>query len=318
MTLPKKSFLWFVFYPLSLTRRKILCIQRKIFHNYNKTHSKQTSDKRFYSIFGRHINYDNPVDVNEKIHWLKFYSDTSEWPRLADKYRVREYVASKGLGHILNELYAIYETADAIDISKLPDSFVMKVNNGSGDALIVKDKALYTNKKIRKYFRKFKEYGVISGEWHYLQIKPCIIAEKLLAEENQTSDFLTDYKFYCFNGEPLYVLVCYGRTKTSVILDDYTIDWKRLPEVSVQTSRHLKGSRTIERPKSYNKMIDICKKLGEGLPFVRIDFYEINASPVFSEMTLTPAAGFIKHYTQDFLNELGSHIQLPPKLSGTK
>ena len=45
---------------------------------------------RFKKKFGRKINWTNPRDLNEKIQWLKFYSDTSDWTRLADKYRVRE------------------------------------------------------------------------------------------------------------------------------------------------------------------------------------------------------------------------------------
>ncbi len=47
------------------------------------------------------------MDLNEKINWLAFNTDTSNWTRLADKYLVREYVKSKGLEHILTKLYGI-------------------------------------------------------------------------------------------------------------------------------------------------------------------------------------------------------------------
>jgi hypothetical protein len=64
----------------------------------------------------------------------------------------------------------------------------MKMNNGCGDRLIVKDKSQYTNSQIWKHFKSNKEYGVMFGEYHYQHIKPLIIAEKLLIDNNSTSD----------------------------------------------------------------------------------------------------------------------------------
>lgn len=76
------------------------------------------------------INYENPKSINEKIHWLKFYSDTTLWSLLSDKIKVREFIVEKGFSIILNEIYAVYEQIDDIDISTLPFSFAMKTNNG--------------------------------------------------------------------------------------------------------------------------------------------------------------------------------------------
>jgi hypothetical protein len=66
---------------------------------------KWITDKIYHDVFGTYVNYENPKTLNEKIHWLKFYSDTSKWQILADKYRVREYVANKGFGSILMESF---------------------------------------------------------------------------------------------------------------------------------------------------------------------------------------------------------------------
>lgn len=71
------------------------------------------------------------------------YSDTSRWSQLADKYRVREYVEQCGLGWMLNELYGVWESAEEIDFSgrgNLPDTFVLKTNNGYGQVIIVNDR----------------------------------------------------------------------------------------------------------------------------------------------------------------------------------
>ena len=275
---------------------------------------RETTDKLYYKIFRTHINYENPISLNEKIHRLKFYSDTSKWPMLADKYRVREYVTNKGFGSLLNELYAVYDSADAIDISNLPDSFVMKMNNGSGDILIVRDKTKFTNKRIRNYFRnKFKsEYGILLGEYHYRSINPCVIVEKLLVEEN-SSLFLTDYKFFCFSGRVEFVLVCSERNKKEFTVDTYDVQWRHY-DVHVPSEHRKIGNGTVRKPVSFDRMVEMCKKLSEEIPFVRIDLYETDGNPIFGEMTLTPAGGFIRHYSQDFLNRLGGYIELPEKI----
>ena len=61
--------------------------------------------------FGYTVDWKNPRDLNEKIEWLICYGDTSKWPLLADKYRVREYVKQKELGHLLPQLYGVWDDA---------------------------------------------------------------------------------------------------------------------------------------------------------------------------------------------------------------
>ena len=58
--------------------------------------------------FGHRLNWKAPQDYNEKINWLKFYSDTAMWTECADKYKVRSYVESKGLSYILPKLYGVW------------------------------------------------------------------------------------------------------------------------------------------------------------------------------------------------------------------
>ena len=40
---------------------------------------------------GKVANFNTPRDLNEKIQWLMFYTDTSIWSKLADKFAVRQY-----------------------------------------------------------------------------------------------------------------------------------------------------------------------------------------------------------------------------------
>ncbi len=44
---------------------------------------------RYYAVFKRFADLKNPKDLNEKILYLKLFTDTSKWPGLVDKYKVR-------------------------------------------------------------------------------------------------------------------------------------------------------------------------------------------------------------------------------------
>ena len=90
---------------------------------------------------GRPLNLKDPKRYTEKIQCYKLYYRDPVMQQCADKYQVREYVKSKGLGHILNELYAVYESPEEIDLEKLPEKFVLKLSNGSNTNLLCKDKS---------------------------------------------------------------------------------------------------------------------------------------------------------------------------------
>lgn len=62
---------------------------------------KLISSLRYALKFKKWPDFNTPRDLNEKVMWLSFYSDTSLWSKLADKIEVRNYVESKGLKELL-------------------------------------------------------------------------------------------------------------------------------------------------------------------------------------------------------------------------
>ena len=92
---------------------------------------------RFRYVFKRPLDLKNPKDLNEKILWAKLYSDTTAWTRLADKYEVRKYVEGIGLGDTLVKLYAVWYNVEDVDFDSLPDTFIIKANNGDGKGILV-------------------------------------------------------------------------------------------------------------------------------------------------------------------------------------
>lgn len=286
-----------------------LYIWQCIFFVLGYISSKTLAAVHFRHSFGRWINWNNPKDINEKIQWLKFNSDTSRWTPLADKFKVREYIKQCGLEEMLVPLYGKWEDANDIDWEKLPNQFVMKTNHGSGDALICRNKSELDTKYWTEYFNKLlhKKFGRIMGEPHYNKISPCIIAEQLLDNTKQQvkSTSLVDYKIWSFNGKPAYIWACHNRTKDSCEVGVYDTEWIMHPEFSNSTSHYILSKQAIPCPKSLKQMLEAASILSKDFPELRVDFYEVDGKPYFGEMTFTSASGLNSFYSQEFLNILG-------------
>ena len=64
-------------------------------------------------------------------------------------------------------------------------------------------------------------------------------------------------------------------------------------------------------PKELEKMKKLASELSEGVPFLRVDFYEADGSVYFGEMTFFPASGFGRFEPEEWDKRLGDWIHLP-------
>ena len=87
------------------------------------------------------LNLKSPRSYNEKLNWLKLYYRNALMPKCADKFLARDYITGKGYGEFLPKLYWHGDTPKEIPFDSLPDSFVIKSTSGSGNNIIVHDKA---------------------------------------------------------------------------------------------------------------------------------------------------------------------------------
>lgn len=292
---------------------KLLHSCRERYYLFLGKHFPKSLIKTWYKhIYHRNIDLVNPKTLDEKINWMKLNSDISLWTRCADKYEVRHYVEECGLGYVLNDIWGIYESADEIDYSMLPDSFVLKTTNGGGgkQVLIVKDKSNLDINKTHDLLDGWlrQEVGYRYYEPQYFPIKPRIIAERYL-EPDEGESSLKDYKLFCFNGTVYSAVLCSDRKfKESVHFSVYDMNWNKHPECIVPQFR----TETIyPKPVSFGKMVEYSSVLSKGVPFVRIDWYEVDGQPVLSEMTFTPSGGFQHLFSDDYLLELGNQLIIP-------
>lgn len=274
----------------------------------------QVARLKYYFKFHKWPDFKHPRNLNEKINWMKFYGDTSRWADLADKYKVREYVESLGLGDTLVKLYGKWSNAYEIDWDSLPNQFVMKVNNGCGDVLICEDKTNLDKEATIKTYNKLvtSKYGDISGEPHYAKIIPCIIAEELLDVNKQSiqSSSLIDYKVWCLNGKPFCIWCAWNRKGHRADVGIYDTEWNYHPEWSVFSQTFKEGDTRLPKPQNLNKMLDVASKLSTGFPILRVDLYEVDGKVYFGELTFTSLGGFMDYLTPEILQKMGEIVKL--------
>ncbi len=257
---------------------------------------------------GRKLNLESPERYTEKLQYYKLYYRDPKMVQCVDKYRVRDYVAEKGLENILNEQYAVFESADEISFDGLPDRFVLKLSNGSNTNLFFENKNSYTIEETKKQFKRFlvQSRSNAGCEWVYNECTPVIIAEKYMKDPLYPDESIPDYKFLCFDGRPEYVIVDRGRFSDHR-RNIYDTSWKDLHIVS--------DCKAIEtehpKPEQLPQMLEIAAKLSEGFPAARIDLYIVEGKIYFGEITFFPWSGYVVFDPDEFDFELGKRFVLP-------
>lgn len=281
---------------------------------YNKMSDEKYLCKEWLYHFDKPLNLQDPQTFNEKLQWLKLYDRRQEYTTMVDKYAVKKYVADKIGDQYIIPTLGVWNSFKEIDFTKLPNQFVLKCTHDSGGIVICRDKNHFDYKQAEKIISTYlkRKYYYCHREWPYKNVPPRIIAEQYMSEDGniELNDYkmmcfngkvkvaisreecgLTDYKFYCFNGKPLYLYVSTGlenhRTaKMSFLKTDWTFaefgrkDYKPLDAIP-------------EKPKNYDEMIKIAQKLSDGIPFLRVDMYEVNGKVYFGELTFHPCAGMM-------------------------
>lgn len=263
---------------------------------------------------GKPLHLADPQSFNEKLQWLKVHDHNPLYTTLVDKYAVKQYIKNRlGEEYIIPLIGGPWTSVDDIDFDRLPNQFVLKCTHDSGGLVICRDKASLdvsaVKRKMKKALKTNFYYG--SREWPYKNVKPRIIAEKYM--ENELAGELTDYKLMCFNSKVKAVFTCSGRfSENGLKVTFYNTDWDRLPFERYYAA----SSVEIEKPKTLEEMIRIAEILSENIPFVRIDFYEIQHKIYFGEFTFYPGSGWEEFKPESWDLKLGSWITLSNKNSG--
>lgn len=199
---------------------------------------------RYRRWTGRTIDWNHPANLQEYI--LAQLMDAAADPArlelyatLADKVAVRRYAATRAPGLRTPALLGSWRRPEEIGWESLPEKFAMKTNNGCGTNLIVRDKsAIDTAAETRRLRRWLRfPYGELSGQIHYSRIEPLIFAEELLEPAPGTDKLPLDYKFFCFNGRPRFILYYEERKVNGHLTPNmaFDLDWQPMEVVNHPT-----------------------------------------------------------------------------------
>ena len=261
---------------------------------------------------GHRLNLKNPQTFTEKLQWLKLYNRKPEYTQMVDKLAVKEYVADRiGAEYIIPTL-GVWDRPDEIDWDSLPNQFVLKTTHGGGGGgvVICRDKGTFDKTSALAKLKESMASDIYSSlrEWPYKNVPKRIIAEKFMSsEESPAPKDLLDYKFFCFNGKVKFFKVDFGRF-VEHHANYYDTDGKLLPfgEINFEPD----PAHIIELPNNLREMILLAERLSKNEPFLRVDFYNVNGTIFFGELTFYPASGMGKWTTEEADIKIGMYLDL--------
>lgn len=256
------------------------------------------------------LNLDKPERFTEKTQWRKLYDNDPRITRCINKLTFKQYIREKlGDGYVA-PLIDVWHSPSDVKIDRIPEKCAIK-SNCSGDGgfcLLVHDREKIDTSVIEKQIKDIwfdRRYLHTNSFFSaYYPIEPCVMVEGLVSEVDTGVD---EYKFLCFNGEPVYIYHSDDHFKNGerreCSVSHFSIDWRNL---GVRYGNH--PNKTEARPPRFMKeMLDISKTLSRDFSFVRVDFFENDSRFYLSEMTFTQGAGLTPFVPDAFDFELGKY-----------
>lgn len=255
---------------------------------------------------GSKLNLDNPKTMNEKLQWLKLYNRNPKLTCIVDKIEAKQYISDRLGSEYVVPLLKVWDNPSDINISDLPDRFVIKTNHSGGNTgvVICKDKSTLDIQDVKYKMSKSLKLDIYSlyREWPYKNVKKRIFVEEYLGDD------IVDYKFYCFNGYVDAVLLCVDRHIEAPKFYFFDKDWnlKRYNRLGKEAPVGF----SLPKPENIDRMFSIAAELSIGHPFVRVDLYNIKGKIYFGEMTFFPASGYDRNRLPEADILFGSMIDL--------
>ena len=282
-------------------KSKFINVWSETLSNFNLTELKYEKERKLFTknltefyLYARAkfllkhkiiYNESNLLTFQDKLTYLAIHESPQYKSIIVDKIGLRDY-SKKILGKdICVPILKIYNNIENINFNDLPKKFVMKYNHGSGMNIICDDKTKLDIEEAKKKLSKWKKinYGLLTTEFQYMYVKKRILVEKFLKKK------IIDYKIYCFNGKPEFILTK-KKYNNTIIKNYYNLDWKLI--VLEKARNNFANIYKIPKPKNLSLMIRYANLLSQEFVFVRVDLYDINNQIFLGELTFTPCNGF--------------------------
>lgn len=245
--------------------------------------------KRVKAAFEKEWGYGLPIapkTYNEKLNYGKTKSEYKKYRKYVDKNRVRKYLHKAGYTNLLPEKLGFIRRKISKRLwNSLPDRFVIKPTASSGFNIVIEDKSKYNRCVINRVICYIKgiHYGLYKNEPVYSFWNNFLITEFI--------PDITDYKFFCFDGEVEFVAITNELKKENNNGEPYqVIVDKNFTELPF-TYGYERGMYNYTKPSYFNEMLDIAQKLSTKFQHVRVDMMGDRDKFYFGEFTFFPGGG---------------------------
>ena len=291
-------------------RRVVRKFSRAVFSLTQRLLHFPNERKLFFTNHGYPLNLKNPRSFNEKLVWRKIYDRNPLFPRVTDKYLVREYVREK-LGaqqadEVLIPILFYGNDPAAIPFDDLPDRFVIKPSHASGHIILVRDKHEIDRDAVIATCKEWlsDSYGYYRHEWAYQKLKPMILVEPLLLDED--NNVPREVKFHVFHGKCKRIVVIVGRYN-DLKQSNFDENWNY-----IETEASYPMGPPLPRPANLPEMLRLAEKLAEDFDYIRVDQYDLRGHIYFSELTLYTNSGDINYKPTQYDFDLGANWKIVP------
>lgn len=219
-----------------------------------------------------------PGRYTEFVQHRKLYDHDPRYPPLIDKVAVKAAVAA-----ILGPEWVTPTLWAGVSLPPRPPwpaPFVVKSRHGCNQRVFVRTGEADWPAIRRRAMRWMRStYGNWLFEWGYQDVPRGLLIEPFLGDGGRLP---IDYKIYVFHGRAAFIQIHLDREHDHrwIVFDR---EWRLV-------SRRTDDAVPLP-PTSLDRMLTAAETLGRGFDHVRIDFYEIDGTPRFGEMTFYPGSG---------------------------
>ena len=256
-----------------------------------------------YAVCNAHMpDFKNPKWVNEKVRWPFLNHPNPLMTLAADKAAVRDYLRFKGAEIHAPELYGVFSNGEELLAGDLPRRYVLKSTFGCGQHHFLDEAEPVRRRALASRQRRLGEWDHwrIMAEMHYRGIP-----KRWLAEENVGPvESITEYKFYCLHGQPIFVLFISDRGAGRFRHALFDLNWG---PVDFHWNGHPETAERPRRPRDFERMVAEAKRLSEDFLHVRVDFLQQGDKTYFSELTFSGGGArnpFVPYFHNEVLGEM--------------
>ncbi len=220
--------------------------------------------------------------LNDAIYFIKTSDEILRPERTfnSDKELVKIYVSGRvGNQHNVPTL-AVLHSIDEVQNYRFEPGSVLKPTHMSGEVIFFNGDKDLDIERIRKWFSV--NYYNWTRERNYRLLTPKIIVEPLIFSGEQCDD----YKIFCVNGEPKFILFATDR-KNNLQEAVFTTDWRRV-SANFVTKRVKPIPYEVDKPKNLDELLVVARELSRDFNFIRVDCYTDGETIYVGELTNTP------------------------------